>query len=57
MKLASVRLISADIKKMVAFYEMVTGIAAEWLAPVFAEIVTPGQIAPPRYSPSAETAS
>ena len=42
MKFASVRLISADIKKMVAFYEMVTGIAAEWLAPVFAEIVTPG---------------
>jgi len=41
MKLASTRLIVADIKEMVAFYEMVTGQAAEWLAPVFAEIVTP----------------
>jgi uncharacterized glyoxalase superfamily protein PhnB len=27
---------------MVAFYEMVTGLSADWLAPVFAEIVTPG---------------
>ena len=26
---------------MVRFYEMVTGQTAEWLAPVFAEIVTP----------------
>ena len=26
---------------MVGFYEMVTGQSAEWLAPVFAEIVTP----------------
>lgn len=42
MKLASTRLIAADIKAMVAFYEMVTGLKAEWLAPVFAEIVTPG---------------
>lgn len=41
MKLASTRLIAADIKAMVAFYEMVTGRPAEWLAPVFAEIVTP----------------
>jgi hypothetical protein len=41
MKLASVRLIAADIKVMVSFYEMVTGLPAEWLAPVFAEIVTP----------------
>jgi len=40
-KFASVRLIAADIKAMVAFYELVTGQAAEWLAPVFAEIVTP----------------
>lgn len=40
MKFASTRLISADIKAMVAFYEMVTGLPAEWLAPVFAEIVT-----------------
>lgn len=41
MKLASIRLIAADVKKMVAFYEMVTGLPAEWPAPVFAEIVTP----------------
>jgi uncharacterized glyoxalase superfamily protein PhnB len=42
MKFASTRLIAADIKRMVAFYEMVTGLSADWLAPVFAEIVTPG---------------
>jgi uncharacterized glyoxalase superfamily protein PhnB len=41
MKLASTRLIAADIKGMAAFYEMVTGLSADWLAPVFAEIVTP----------------
>ena len=41
MRLASVRLIAADIKVMVSFYEMVTGLPAEWLAPVFAEIVPP----------------
>ncbi|RKD36021.1 hypothetical protein BJ928_12652 [Rhizobium sp. WW_1] len=41
MKLASARLIASDIKKMVGFYEMVTGQSAEWLAPVFGEIVTP----------------
>ena len=40
MKFASTRLIAADIRSMVAFYEMVTGQAAEWLAPQFAEIVT-----------------
>jgi len=41
MKFASTRLVAADIKAMVAFYELVTGRRAEWLAPVFAEIVTP----------------
>lgn len=41
MKFASTRLIAADIRTMVAFYERVTGLRAEWLAPVFAEIVTP----------------
>ena len=41
MKLASTRLIAADIKAMVAFYETVTDQAADWLAPQFAEIVTP----------------
>ncbi len=44
MKFASVRLVAADIKAMVAFYETVTGHRAEWLAPVFAEIVTPGAV-------------
>jgi uncharacterized glyoxalase superfamily protein PhnB len=40
MKFASTRLVAADIKSMVGFYEMVTGQRARWLAPVFAEIVT-----------------
>ena len=42
MKLASTRLVAGDMKAVVSFYEMVTGQTAEWLAPVFAEIVTPG---------------
>jgi predicted enzyme related to lactoylglutathione lyase len=42
MKFASTRLIAADIKALVAFYEKVTGQTADWLAPVFAELVTPG---------------
>ncbi|MGL4961493.1 MAG: VOC family protein [Inquilinus sp.] len=42
MKFASVRIIAAEIGPMVAFYEMVTGLEAQWLAPVFAEIVMPG---------------
>ncbi|CAK7261799.1 MULTISPECIES: VOC family protein [unclassified Shinella] len=41
MKFASLRLIARDINGLVAFYEMVTGLKADWLAPVFAEIVTP----------------
>jgi uncharacterized glyoxalase superfamily protein PhnB len=41
MKFASTRLVAADIKSLVSFYEKVTGQFAEWLAPVFAEIVTP----------------
>lgn len=41
MKFASTRLIASDIRAMVNFYEMVTQQPAEWLAPVFAEIVTP----------------
>lgn len=42
MKLASVRLVAADVKKIVAFYERVTGATAQWLSPVFAELVLPG---------------
>lgn len=41
MKFASIRLVAADIQSMVAFYELVSGRKADWLAPVFAEIVTP----------------
>lgn len=41
MRFASTRLIARDIKALVGFYEKVTGQKAEWLAPVFAEIVTP----------------
>ena len=41
MKFASTRLVAADIRALVGFYETVTGRTAEWLAPVFAEIVTP----------------
>src|ERR1700740_2293163 len=41
MKFASTRLTAADIKAIVSFYEKVTGQKADWLAPVFAEIVTP----------------
>ena len=37
---ASTRLIARDLPGLVAFYERVTGAQAEWLAPVFAEIVT-----------------
>jgi uncharacterized glyoxalase superfamily protein PhnB len=42
MKFSSIRLIASDLKEMVSFYEMITRQSAEWLAPVFAEIVTPG---------------
>ena len=41
MKFASTRLVAADIKSLVGFYERITGQPAEWLSPVFAEIVTP----------------
>jgi uncharacterized glyoxalase superfamily protein PhnB len=42
MRLASTRLIAGDMRALVSFYEKLTGKRAEWLAPVFAEIVTPG---------------
>ncbi|MBT9386323.1 VOC family protein [Pseudooceanicola sp. CBS1P-1] len=41
MKIASLRYIARDIQGLVAFYETITGRKADWLAPVFAEIVTP----------------
>jgi uncharacterized glyoxalase superfamily protein PhnB len=40
-KFASTRLVARDIKAMVEFYEMITGQSADWLAPQFAEIITP----------------
>ncbi|WP_243048825.1 VOC family protein [Dyella sp. RRB7] len=42
MKFASTRLIARDIQAVVGFYEKLTDRKAEWLAPVFAEIVTTG---------------
>ncbi|TWA98109.1 VOC family protein [Gluconacetobacter diazotrophicus] len=42
MKFASLRLIARDVQGLVGFYETVTGQKADWLAPVFAEIVLPG---------------
>jgi len=42
LKFASARIIAGDIGQMVAFYEMVTQRQAQWLAPVFAELVLPG---------------
>lgn len=44
MKLASIRLIVRDIQAMARFYEQITDQKASWLAPVFAEIVTPGAV-------------
>ena len=41
MKFASTRLIAGDLPRVVGFYETVTGQDADWLAPQFAEIVTP----------------
>lgn len=41
MKFVSVRLIAQNIKDVAQFYELVTRSKADWLAPVFAEIVTP----------------
>ena len=38
MDLASVRIITANLETMIAFYEKVTGVQAVRLAPVFAEL-------------------
>lgn len=42
MKFASTRLIACDVAAMVGFYEHVTGVAATWLSPEFAEIILEG---------------
>ncbi len=40
MKLMSIRVITADVKRLVGFYEMVTGVTAIWGNELFAEIPT-----------------
>lgn len=41
MKFISTRIITADAKRLVAFYELVTGVSAIWGNELFAEIPTP----------------
>lgn len=41
MKFISTRIITADVKRLVGFYEMVTGASAIWGNELFAEIPTP----------------
>jgi len=41
MDLASIRMITDDLERVVQFYEQVTGVAATRYTPVFAELVMP----------------
>jgi predicted enzyme related to lactoylglutathione lyase len=41
MDFISVRIISDDLKRLVTFYEQVTGASATWYTPDFAELATP----------------
>ncbi len=41
MKFVSTRIITADVRRLVAFYEMVTETTAVWGNELFAEILTP----------------
>lgn len=41
MKFVSTRIITADVKRLVGFYEMVTRVPAVWGNDLFAEIPTP----------------
>ncbi|OBG26949.1 glyoxalase [Mycobacterium alsense] len=41
MKFVSTRIITADVGRLVAFYEAVTGVSAVWGNELFAEIPTP----------------
>ena len=41
MDFPSIRIITDDLDRLVAFYEQVTGVSAERPAPVFAELVLP----------------
>lgn len=40
MKFVSTRIITADVNRLVNFYEMVTGVSAAWANELFAEIPT-----------------
>lgn len=40
MKLTSLRIITADLKPLVQFFERVTGLSAQWYTEDFAEIIT-----------------
>jgi predicted enzyme related to lactoylglutathione lyase len=41
MDFVSIRIITGDVARLVAFYERVTGVAAEWATEDFAELRTP----------------
>lgn len=41
MQFVSTRIITADVQRLVAFYELVTGTAAVWANELFAEVPTP----------------
>ncbi|MGA9490276.1 MAG: VOC family protein, partial [Mycobacterium sp.] len=41
MKFVSTRIVTADVSRLVSFYESVTGAAAVWANELFAEIPTP----------------
>ena len=41
MNFVSIRMITDDVKRLVEFYEDVTGLSAAWSNDVFAELVTP----------------
>jgi predicted enzyme related to lactoylglutathione lyase len=41
MNFVSVRVIASDVKRLVEFYEQVTGLSARWATEDFAELLTP----------------
>jgi predicted enzyme related to lactoylglutathione lyase len=41
MDFVSIRIITDDLKRLVAFYEQIAGVAATWYTADFAELVTP----------------
>jgi catechol 2,3-dioxygenase-like lactoylglutathione lyase family enzyme len=41
MDFASIRVITADVERLVAFYEQITGLTAQWGSEQFAQFVTP----------------